>query len=139
PALTTSGTAITHVITAGGRGVIGESGTRLRQSLVVCEMALAVILLVGAGLLIRSYQRINGVDPGFSPDHVLTFSIGLPEAKYKTSAAAARFVDAFVSRLAARPGVESAAAVFGLPLDDNFSANSSFTRPGEADSADSPS
>src|SRR5207245_2107542 len=59
--------------------------------------------------------------------------------KYESSAAAGLVVDAFVSRLAARAGVESAAAVFSLPLDDNFSANSSFTRPGEADSADSPS
>ena len=47
------------------------------------EMALAVVLLVGAGLLMRSYQRISNVDPGFSPDHVLTFSVGLPEAKYQ--------------------------------------------------------
>jgi putative ABC transport system permease protein len=139
PALATTGSAIGRFISTAGRGAIGHGSTRLRKILVVCEMALAVVLLVGAGLLVRSYQRISGVNPGFSPDHVLTFTIGLPEAKYKTSAAAAQFVQEFVDRLAVHPGVEGTAAVFGLPLDDNFAASSSFTRPGEVDSADSPS
>jgi len=139
PALATTGSAIARFVSTAGRGAIGHGSTRLRKILVVCEMALAVVLLVGAGLLVRSYQRISGVNPGFSPDHVLTFTIGLPEAKYKTSAAAAQFVQEFVDRLAVHPGVEATAAVFGLPLDDNFAASSSFTRPGEVDSADSPS
>jgi putative ABC transport system permease protein len=139
PALATTGHAIARFVSTAGRGAIGHGGTRIRKTLVVCEMALAVILLVGAGLLIRSYQQISVVNPGFSPDHVLTFTIGLPEAKYKTSAAAGQFVQEFVERLAARPGVDAAAVVFGLPLDDNFAASSSFTRPGEVDSADSPS
>ena len=139
PALATTGRSFARLISTAGRGLVGEAGTRLRRTLVVAEMALAVVLLVAAGLLMRSYQRISHVDPGFSPDHVLTFAIGLPESKYKTSAAAGGFVQAFVDSLAARPGVEAAAGVFGLPLDDNFSASSSFTRPGETDSADSPS
>jgi putative ABC transport system permease protein len=139
PALATTGRSFARLVSTAGRGLVGEAGTRVRRTLVVAEMALAVILLVAAGLLMRSYQRISNVDPGFSPDHVLTFSIGLPESKYKTSAAAGGFVQAFVDGLAARPGVEAAAGVFGLPLDDNFSASSSFTRPGETDSADSPS
>jgi putative ABC transport system permease protein len=139
PALATTGRSFARLISTAGRGLVGEAGPRLRRTLVVAEMALAVVLLVAAGLLMRSYQRISHVDPGFSPDHVLTFAIGLPESKYKTSAEASGFVQAFVDSLAARPGVEAAAGVFGLPLDDNFSASSSFTRPGEADSADSPS
>jgi putative ABC transport system permease protein len=139
PALATTGSAVAHFVSTAGRGAVGHGSTRIRKTLVICEMALAVVLLVGAGLLIRSYQRISGVNPGFSPDHVLTFTIGLPEAKYKTSAAAGQFVQEFVDRITVRPGVEAAAAVFGLPLDDNFSASSSFTRQGEVDSADSPS
>jgi putative ABC transport system permease protein len=139
PALATTGSAIARFISTAGRGAIGHGSTRLRKILVVCEMALAVVLLVGAGLLVRSYQRISGVNPGFSPDHVLTFTIGLPEAKYKTSAAAGQFVQEYVDRLAGHAGVEGTAAVFGLPLDENFAASSSFTRPGEVDSADSPS
>jgi len=100
-------------------------------------MALAVVLLVGAGLLIRSYQRISGVAPGFLPDHVLTFRVALPASKYSNEPASIAFVDSYTQRLA-RNGV-SAAAVFGLPLDDDFSAASSFTRAGEVDTDESPS
>jgi putative ABC transport system permease protein len=138
PALASTGTAIARVISA-SRGAIGHSGARIRKALVVCEMALAVVLLVGAGLLIRSYQHISDVDPGFAPDHVLTFTIGLPEAKYPTGTAVTQFVQALVARLGAHAGVEHAAAVFGLPLDDHFSASSSFTKPGQTDTGDTPS
>jgi predicted permease len=89
PALATTGRSFARLISTAGRGLVGEAGTRLRRTLVVAEMALAVVLLVAAGLLMRSYQRISHVDPGFSPDRVLTFAIGLPESKYPTSAAAA--------------------------------------------------
>ena len=139
PALATTGRSFARLVSTAGRGLVGEAGTRVRRTLVVAEMALAVVLLVGGrpadAQLSADQQRRSGV----LPDHVLTFAIGLPESKYKTSAAAGGFVQAFVDGLAARPGVEAAAGVFGLPLDDNFSASSSFTRPGEADSADSPS
>jgi putative ABC transport system permease protein len=124
---------------AAGRGSIGGGGTRVRKVLVVCEMALAVMLLVGAGLLMRSYQQLNAVEPGFAADHILTFSVAMPEAKYPSSQAVRQFVSGTVERLSGTPGVEHAAAVFGLPLADDFSASSSFTKPGEADSGDSPS
>jgi putative ABC transport system permease protein len=120
-----------------GRGTIGHAGGRLRKTLVAAELAMAVMLLVGAGLLIRSYQRISDVNPGFSPDHVLTFRIALPGSKYATPPAVAQFATAFTERLG-RNGV-TAAAVLGLPLDEESSASSSFTRPGEMDRDDSPS
>jgi putative ABC transport system permease protein len=138
PALAATGHAVARFVSTAGRGTVGAGGSRLRKALVVSEMALAVVLLVGAGLLIRSYERISVVDPGFSADHVLTFTIALPEQKYKTSADAGRFMRELVARLGSHPGVEHAAGIYGLPLDDTFGASSSFTRPGEADSADSP-
>src|SRR5262249_54227086 len=138
PALAATGNRVARFIASAGRGTVGH-GTRLRKSLVVCEMALAVVLLIGAGLLIRSYQRIASVDGGFAPDHILTFTIALPEQSYGTTAATGRFFDGLIGRPAARAGVQAAAGIFGLPLDDNFTASSSFTRRGEADSADSPS
>ena len=137
PALATTGLASSGAITTAGRGTVGQPGGTLRKSLVVAEMALAVVLLVAAGLLIRSYARISGVDPGFQPDHVLTFRVALPSAKYDGAEPVARFVSAYTHRLN-RNGVR-AAAIFGLPLDSEFSASSSFTRPGEADRDDSPS
>jgi putative ABC transport system permease protein len=137
PAFATAGISAARTISAAGRGTVGHSGTRLRKILVVAEMALAVVLLVGAGLLIRSYQRISGVNPGFSPDQVLTFRVALPGSKYQTEPAISEFVAAYTERLA-RNGA-TAAAVLGLPLDDDFSASSSFTRPGEVDRDESPS
>jgi putative ABC transport system permease protein len=139
PALTATGRSVTRFVSSAGRGAVGSGSTRMRKTLVICEMALAVVLLVGAGLLIRSYQRISLVNPGFSADHLLTFTVALPEQNYKTSADAGRFMSALVARLGERPGVEHAAGIFGLPLDEGFRASSSFTRPGETDSADSPS
>jgi len=138
PALAATHGSVARCISSAGRGAIGH-GTRLRKTLVVCEMALAVILLIGAGLLMRSYERIANVDPGFAADHVLTFTIGLPDQQYKTADATRQFVVDLIGRLRARPGVATAAGVYGLPLDDNFAASSSFTRRGEVDSADTPS
>ena len=67
PALATTGGALARFISTAGRGSIGHGRTRVRKVLVVCEMSLAVVLLVGAGLLMRSYQRLSDVDPGFAP------------------------------------------------------------------------
>jgi len=138
PAVTVTGGRFANAIASAGRGSVGSGGTRVRKALVMCEMALAVVLLVGASLLMRSYQRLSGVDPGFSAEHVLTFHLSLPEEKYATGASVAELMTTYVQRLAGSPGVEHAAAVFGLPLDSDFSASSSFTRRGEADSADAP-
>jgi len=138
PAMAATGGAVARTILSAGRGTVGHTA-RLRKTLVVCERALSVMLLVGAGLLVRSYQRIASVDPGFAPDHILTFTIALPSQSYKTPADTQRFFGDLLTRLRARPGVEAAAGVFGLPLDDNFTASSSFLRRGEADAVDSPS
>ncbi|HEY7285850.1 MAG TPA: ABC transporter permease [Vicinamibacterales bacterium] len=138
PALSTTGATFAHGAVT-GRGSLGSGSHRLRRLLVVCEMALAVVLLVGAGLLIRSYQRLSGVNPGFSADHVLTFHLALPETKYPTAAATHDLMATYVERLGELPSVEAAAAVFGLPLDSDFGASTSFKRPGDVDSANEPS
>jgi hypothetical protein len=127
------------LVIGAGRGSIGSAGTRTRKTLVVAEMALAVVLLVGAGLLVRSYERIVGVNPGFSPDRVLTFQLALPDAKYMAADSREQFVSGFVNRLRQEGGVESASAIMGLPLDSDFSISSSFRRSGEPDSVDTPS
>jgi putative ABC transport system permease protein len=89
---------------------------RLRSGLIVAETMLAVVLLVGAGLLTRSFARVLAVDLGFDPANVQTYSLSLPTATYPQPAQRAEFMRALLTRIAAQPDVESAGAVFGLPL-----------------------
>jgi putative ABC transport system permease protein len=89
---------------------------RLRSTLIVAETALAVVLLVGAGLLLRSFLRMTSVELGFDVSRVQTFNVSLPDMKYQTPAQRAEFVNRLVSRASAQPGVEAAGAIFGLPL-----------------------
>jgi putative ABC transport system permease protein len=102
---------------AGGRTVSGEG--RSRSALVVGEVALAVVLLIGAGLLLRSLWRLQGVEPGFQTDNVLTWSLALPPGDYPDERRQGAFFQEVVSRVEALPGVTSAAAVVTLPYDGN--------------------
>jgi putative ABC transport system permease protein len=100
----------------GSRGVLGGRGQRVRGGLVVGQMALAMVLLAGAGLLIRSFTQLRRVDPGFQPASALTFRISLPDSAYEKEAQQSGFFDELLRRLAALPGVRSVGAVQGLPL-----------------------
>jgi putative ABC transport system permease protein len=109
--------SVQDALKEGGRGAISTRASgRLRASLVVAEMALAVMLLVGAGLLMRSFVRLQAVDPGFRPDQTLSFELTLPESRYKEDTKIIAFFDQLMPRLRALPGVRDAAAVMGLPL-----------------------
>ncbi|HEX2452616.1 MAG TPA: ABC transporter permease, partial [Vicinamibacterales bacterium] len=122
------------------RGAVGASGTRARQVLVVSELAGAAMLLVGAGLLIRSYVQVQHVEPGFESEGVTTFSVSLPAARYADSASSRGFVSALLSRLEAEPGVQSAAVAMGLPFTSDLNAITGFRHEGQAepDSASMP-
>ncbi len=96
-----------------------------RDFLVAGEMALALLLLAGAGLLVKSFARLVRVDPGFRPDHVLTFDLGL-DAKYGDSAARSDFYRSLLAELDRIPGVRASGAVFCAPLSKS-SFSSSFT------------
>ena len=89
---------------------------RLRSALVVVETTLAVVLLVGAGLLAKSFSKLLQVDLGFDVSGVQTFSMTLPDTRYQTPPQRAAFVEGLLTRVASHPGVESAGAIFGLPL-----------------------
>jgi len=91
---------------------------RLRQTLVVGEVALALVLAVGAGLFARSFLRLSAVDPGFRTSQVMTMTIDLPESRYEAAPRIHDFADRLLARLEALPGVESAGLVNWLPLDD---------------------
>ncbi len=100
-----------------GRGAVtGRGGTRVRGLLVIVELALAVMLLAGAGLLLRSFMKLQAVDPGFKPGQTLTFELTLPDARYEQEAPRIAFFDQLLPRLRNLPGVRGASAVMGLPL-----------------------
>jgi putative ABC transport system permease protein len=92
----------------------------VRAVLVVTEFALALVLLVGAGLLIRSFVRLQEMDAGFDPTHLLTFQVSLPEAKYKDDTRIRSFYDRLLPQLAAAPGVKSVSASSSLPLEGGW-------------------
>jgi putative ABC transport system permease protein len=101
----------------GGRGAVtSRGGMRVRGGLVVVELALAVMLLAGAGLLMRSFMKLQAVDPGFKVDPALTFDLTLPDARYKEMDQQIAFYDQLLPRLRSLPGVQAASAVMGLPL-----------------------
>jgi putative ABC transport system permease protein len=115
PALHAMRRATAQSLREGARGLLGHRGGGMRNGLVVGQMALAMMLLAGAGLLIRSFSQLRRVDPGFATDNGLTFRIALPENTYDEPRRAA-FFDDLVARLAALPGVRSVGGVTGLPL-----------------------
>jgi putative ABC transport system permease protein len=117
PAFSSTRGGLTGALKEGGRGALtGRAGARMRASLVVAEMAVALVLLAGAGLLIRSFVRLAAVDPGFRVEDALTFDVTLPDARYAAEPQQIGFFDRLMPRLRSIPGVEDAGAVLGLPL-----------------------
>ena len=106
-------------LAAGGAG----SQHRVRNMFVVAQISLALILLIGTGLMIKSFVRLLEVNPGFRTDHVLTMQLLLPRAKYKQDAQTIAFYQQLLDRVRAVPGVDSAAAVDTLPLSGSNSTS----------------
>ncbi|MGH7467364.1 MAG: ABC transporter permease [Longimicrobiales bacterium] len=99
-----------------GRASATRGQRRTLDGLVIAEIALACVLLVGGGLLMRAYHRLQSVDPGFNPENVLSFHIALPDSKYSTDAARRRFFETTVEELRRLPGVQHAGAITCPPL-----------------------
>jgi len=121
PALHASRSDLNESLKEGGRGSTASHG-RTRSALVVAEVGLSLILLIGAGLLVKSFIRLMQVDPGFDASHLLVFNVGLPP--YSTPAQQDDFYHQVVERLQTLPGVESAGAVSRLPLTGGNSTRS---------------
>jgi putative ABC transport system permease protein len=116
PALEVARRPTAQSLREGGRGILHGRGHRLRSGLVVGQMALAMMLLAGAGLLLRSFSQLRNVDPGFRTDNALTFRVSLPDGAYQDEAPRAAFFDALLERVSALPGVHQAGAIMGVPL-----------------------
>jgi putative ABC transport system permease protein len=117
PATQASNFNLHETLKEGGRDTAaGSRGNRIRGLLVITEVALALILLIGAGLLINSFLRLRHVDPGFRADKLLTMKIVLPELKYPDQTRRSAFYTELLGRVEALPGVKSAAVTTNLPL-----------------------
>jgi putative ABC transport system permease protein len=119
PAVHATRRSVAASLKEGARGAVGVRGSsRTRGALVVAELALALMLLVGAGLLMRSFMRLQAVDPGFRSDHALTFELTFPDSRYgdDNEDRIVAFFDQLLPRLRGLPGATNVGAVMGLPL-----------------------
>jgi putative ABC transport system permease protein len=133
PAFQASNPRLVDALKEGGRtGAGGAKGQRVRNSLVIAEVALALVLLIGAGLMMRSFMHLQKTDIGMDPSRTLTFRVGLPEAQFPDNETAARFFEQLIPKLANSPGVETAGATTSLPAFGNI-GTSAFVLEGEAE------
>jgi len=117
PALQAGEVDVNETLKETGRGTSGRHW--LRSSLVVVEVGTTLVLLIGAGLMIRSFYKLQQVNPGFSYENVNSFSVALPEKKYPSQDQQQQFYTRLLENIGTLPGVESTAAASGLPLGNN--------------------
>jgi putative ABC transport system permease protein len=142
PAVVTSG-SVDETLREGGRHGASPRSRRILGGLVVAEVALSLVLLTGAGLLIRSFARLQNIDPGFKSEGLLTARVQTPVVRYPTPAERSRFFEGALARIAALPGVEQAAGATFLPMGRSGGTRTSYWRsdrpqpgPGEQVSTD---
>ena len=116
PALTSAGARLTEALKDGGRAGSAARGARVRSVFVVVETALALILLVGSGLLLRSFVALMRIDPGFDPAQTMTVKVSIPTAKYRDAAQQQSFFNQLFEKLDALPGVTAAGGTSFLPI-----------------------
>lgn len=116
PALQASHTNLSETLKEGGRSAGGGGRHRVRALLVVSEVALALVLLIGAGLMLRSFSRLSQVDPGFKPDNVLATQFSLTQAKYPKEEQRLTFLRQLVERVGSLAGVQAVGLVSELPM-----------------------
>jgi putative ABC transport system permease protein len=133
PALASSNVNLTKSLNEGGSRISGErAGGRLRNALVVVEVAMSLLLLVGAGLTVRSFQNLSRVNLGFDPHNVLTFQLSLQGEKYRDRTARREFFQQLLARLEEQPGVVAAGAVLIRPLEGTIGWDVPFALEGQS-------
>ena len=123
PALMTSRTNLSETLKEGSRGSSGRGRYRLRNALVVAEIALSLVLLVGAGLLVKGFQALLSVNERYRPESLLTLNLSLPELQYKQKPGRISFHEQTLQRLAQIPNVQSAAMATDIPYANGGGAN----------------
>jgi putative ABC transport system permease protein len=133
PAWQASKPELVDSLKEGGRsGIGGAKGQRIRNGLVVAEVALALALLIGAGLMLRSFLALQNSDFGIDPKNILTFRVGLPPSQYPDRQVASRFFQQLIPTLAEIPGVASAGATTSLPAAGDIGADAIVLKGDEA-------
>src|SRR5262249_9796709 len=115
PALHASRSDLQDALKGAGRTVV-QSHRRARATLLGSEIAVAMLLLAGAGLMLRSFARLSSVSPGFNPEGVLTAAIALPDSRYRENSEIIRFYRELLPRLDALPGAQAGAVAMPLPF-----------------------
>jgi putative ABC transport system permease protein len=140
PAWQISRSSLGSILKEGSRSAVTSGGRWARTGLLVAEVAMSIVLLVGAALLLRSFARVTSVDPGFRPEQVLAFRVSLPNVAYREDHQRIAFMERLVADLEALPEIHSAGVIQSLPLRDDYFL--SFTirarapaKPGEGTSA----
>jgi predicted permease len=124
PAFSSARAALTPAMQESSRSsTAGRSRRVFRNVLVAVEVALSVMLLLGSGLMLKSFLRLNAVDPGFVPDHLLTIRFSLPQVRYKDAAKRTEFYESVLSRVRTIPGVSGVGMVTVLPLAGHMMDN----------------
>jgi putative ABC transport system permease protein len=131
PAIQNSRSDLNSELKEGGRDAGGETRNRVRSLFIVSEIALSLMLLVAAGLLLKSFSQVRGVNPGFDANRVLAVRLSLPGARYANAASVKTFYDMIASRIIGLPGVEGVSAASALPLS-GLIARTTFDIPGRA-------
>jgi len=116
PAMQVSAPELNNTLKEGGRGSANGTHNRIRGALIVSEVAVALVLLVGAGLLLKSFWRLWNTPTGFDPKGALALDISLPEAKYPDGERRARFLHQVFQKIEALPGIEAASMVTSIPM-----------------------
>ena len=115
PALSGVSSSLSETLKGSSRTTSTRTGQRTRRALVVSEFALALMLVVGAGLLLHSLARLQQVDPGFDASHILTMNISLPQTRYAQESQLEQFWQQFLERVQQLPGVKAAGITLSLP------------------------
>jgi len=123
PALQVSSPNVNESLQEGNRGAVGPESHRLRALFVIVQVALSMLLLTGAGLLIKSFANLRATRPGFDPSHALVAGLILPKAKYPDPEKHRQFFEQVLPKLATLPGVEAAGAAFPMPFSNNDSGS----------------
>jgi putative ABC transport system permease protein len=131
PALAARETVVGSLKEGGAQSTAGRGRHRMRSLLIVAQVAVSFLLLIGAGLMLRSFAKLQHVDPGFQPENVLTMQIGLDFTKYNTNDKQRAFFETFLDKVEAQSGVKSAAASMMIPLNGDMRMTGDFEIEGQ--------